>query len=73
MSPYSDHRGVMSSQETTHISLIKVTPISGKGTLGTWWCHGQRGPGHRAGDSRRKRWHEVVSKPCVLGRMRTSA
>jgi hypothetical protein len=29
----------MSSQETMHVSLIKVTPISGKGTLGTWWCH----------------------------------
>ena len=31
------------SQETEHVSLIKVTPISGKATLGTWWCHGQRG------------------------------
>jgi hypothetical protein len=27
----------MSSQETTHVSLMKVTPTSGKETLGTWW------------------------------------
>src|ERR1039458_2262386 len=33
----------MSSQEAVHVSLIKVTPRSGKGTLGTWWCHRQRG------------------------------
>ena len=33
----------MSSQETVHVSLIKVTPISGKETLGTWWCRGPRG------------------------------
>src|ERR1700733_9322932 len=29
----------MSSQETVHVSLIKVTPRSGKETLGTWWFH----------------------------------
>ena len=33
----------MSSQEAVHVSLIKVTPRSGKETLGTWWCHRQRG------------------------------
>jgi hypothetical protein len=33
----------MSSQEAVHASQIKVTPRSGKETLGTWWCHGQRG------------------------------
>jgi hypothetical protein len=33
----------MSSQEAGHVSLIKVTPTSGKGTLGTWWFHFQRG------------------------------
>ena len=27
----------MSSEETVHVSLMKVTPTSGKGTLGTWW------------------------------------
>jgi hypothetical protein len=27
----------MSSQETEHVSLMKVTPTSGKETLGTWW------------------------------------
>jgi hypothetical protein len=32
----------MSSQEAVHVSLIKVTPRSGKGTLGTWWFHFQR-------------------------------
>ena len=36
-------RGVMSSQEAVHVSLIKVTPRSGKETLGTWWFHCQRG------------------------------
>ena len=33
----------MSPQEVVHVSLIKVTPRSGKETLGTWWCHRQRG------------------------------
>jgi hypothetical protein len=27
----------MSSQEAVHVSLIKVTPTSSKGTLGTWY------------------------------------
>jgi hypothetical protein len=27
----------MSSEEAEHVSLMKVTPTSGKGTLGTWW------------------------------------
>src|SRR5262245_59819856 len=30
-------RGVMSSQEMVHVSLMEVTPTSGKGALGTWW------------------------------------
>ena len=33
----------MSSQEAVHVSLMEVTPTSGKGTLGTWWFHFQRG------------------------------
>ena len=33
----------MSWQEAVHVSLIKVTPRSGKETLGTWWFHFQRG------------------------------
>jgi hypothetical protein len=33
----------MSSQEAVHVSRMEVTPTSGKGTLGTWWFHGQRG------------------------------
>jgi len=33
----SDDRGVMSLQETVHVSLMKVTPTSGKAALGTWW------------------------------------
>jgi len=33
----------MSSQEMGHVSLMEVTLTSGKGTLGTWWCHFQRG------------------------------
>ena len=33
----SDDRGVMSLQETMHVSLMKVTPTSGKAALGTWW------------------------------------
>src|ERR1700746_2676022 len=32
----------MSSQEAVHVSLM-VMPTSGKGTLGTWWFHFQRG------------------------------
>src|SRR5262249_31640419 len=39
----TEDRGVMSPQEAMDVSLIKVTSLSGKGTLGTWWCHGQRG------------------------------
>jgi len=27
----------MSSEEAGHVSLMKATPTSGKGTLGTWW------------------------------------
>jgi len=27
----------MFSEEAVHVSLMKVTPTSGKGTLGTWW------------------------------------
>ena len=27
----------MSSQEMMYVSLMEVTPTSGKGTLGTWW------------------------------------
>src|SRR6267143_2848264 len=27
----------MSSEEAVHVSLMEVTPSSGKGTLGTWW------------------------------------
>ncbi len=33
----------MSSQEAVHVSRMEVTPTSGKGTLGTWWFHFQRG------------------------------
>jgi hypothetical protein len=33
----------MSSQEAVHVSLMEVTPTSGKGTLGTWRFHCQRG------------------------------
>ena len=47
----------MSPQETAHVSRIKVTPISGKETLGTWWCHWQRGGRTQ---SRGKPTHEMV-------------
>src|ERR1700674_4777090 len=33
----------MSSQEAVHVSPMEVMPTSGKGTLGTWWFHFQRG------------------------------
>ena len=33
----------MSSQEAVHVSLMEIMPTSGKGTLGTWWFHFQRG------------------------------
>jgi len=46
----------MSSQEAVHVSLIKVTPRSGKETLGTWWCHRQRGGRTQ---SRHKPTHEM--------------
>jgi hypothetical protein len=44
----------MSSQEAVHVSLIKVTPRSGKETLGTWWFHFQRGG-----------WTQSRPKPCA--------
>jgi len=47
----------MSSQEAVHVSLIKVTPRSGKETLGTWWCHRQRGGRTQ---SRQKPTHELA-------------
>ena len=47
----------MSSQEAVHVSLIKVTPRSGKETLGTWWCHRQRGGRTQ---SRHKPTHELA-------------
>jgi len=46
----------MSSQEAVHVSLIQVTPRSGKETLGTWWCHWQRGGRTQ---SRHKPTHEM--------------
>jgi hypothetical protein len=39
----SDDRGVTSSEETGHVSLMQVTPATGKGTLDLWWFHHQRG------------------------------
>jgi len=47
----------MTSQETVHVSLIKVTPRSGKETLGTWWCYRQRGGRTQ---SRPKPTHELA-------------
>ena len=47
----------MSSQEAVHVSLIKVMPRSGKETLGTWWCHRQRGGRTQ---SRHKPTHELA-------------
>jgi hypothetical protein len=46
----------MSPQEVVHVSLIKVTPRSGKETLGTWWFHFQRGGRTQ---SRHKPTHEM--------------
>ena len=46
----------MSSQEAVHVSLMEVTPTSGKGTLGTWWFHFQRGGRTQ---SRPSRTHEM--------------
>jgi hypothetical protein len=46
----------MSSQEAANVSLIKVAPRSGKGTLGTWWFHFQRGG---RTPSRHKPTHEM--------------
>src|SRR6266704_4652060 len=46
----------MSSQEAVHVSRIKVTPRSGKETLGTWGCHRQRGGRTQ---SRHKPTHEM--------------
>jgi hypothetical protein len=41
----SDERGVMSSEEPIHGSLMKVTPTSGKGTLGFGGSYNWRGLG----------------------------
>jgi len=46
----------MSSQEAANVSLIKVTPRSGEGTLGTWRFHFQRGGRTQ---SRHKPTHEM--------------
>src|ERR1700687_4607978 len=46
----------MSSQEAVHVSLMEVMPTSGKGTLGTWWLHFQRGGRTQ---SRHKPTHEL--------------
>src|SRR5260370_38025210 len=47
----------MSLQETVHVSLMEITPTSGKGTLGTWWFHFFSAVvGHRAD---RSRTHEM--------------
>src|SRR5258708_25250901 len=46
----------MSSQEAVHVSLMEVMPTSGKGTLGTWWFHCQRGGRTQ---SRHKPTHEL--------------
>ena len=46
----------MSPQEAVHVSRIKVTPRSGKETLGAWWFHFQRGGRTQ---SRHKPTHEM--------------
>src|SRR5258708_36526850 len=46
----------MSAQEAVHDSLMEVMPTSGKGTLGTWWFHFQRGGRTQ---SRHKPTHEL--------------
>src|ERR1700747_27829 len=64
----------MSSQEAVHVSLMEVMPTSGKGTLGTWWFHFQRGGRTQ---SRHKPTHELeLSYEQTIrrsGRMCTSA
>jgi len=60
----------MSSQETVHVSLVKVTPTSGKETLGTWWSLRQvrarlDKTGHLKTATRAK--DEAISKPVADG------
>jgi hypothetical protein len=53
----------MSSQETEHVSLMKVTPTSGKETLGTWWLLRQvRARLDKTGTSNRNQGQERSGK-----------
>jgi hypothetical protein len=64
----------MSSQEAVHVSLMEVTPTSGKGTLGTWWFHCQRG-GRTQSRPEPTQEMELGCEQTIRGpgRMRTSA
>jgi len=64
----------MSSQEAVHASPMEVTPRSGKGTLGPWWCHFQRG-GRTQSRQEPYVWDGIKlwANYSQLGRMRTSA
>ena len=68
-------RGVMSSEEAGHVSLMEVTPTSGKGTLGAWRSLRQarvRLDKTEHTTAARARG-EAMSKLRKTGRMRTSA
>src|SRR5271167_2190333 len=58
----------MSSQEAVHVSQMEVTPTSGKGTLGTWRFHFQRGGRTQSRpELYAMRWNEAVRKPFAVG------
>jgi hypothetical protein len=65
----------MSSEEAVNVSLMKVTPTSGKGTLGTWWFLRQaRARLDKTGHTTAARARgEALSKLRKTGRMRTRA
>jgi len=64
----------MSSQEAVQVSRMEVTPTSGKGTLGTWWFHFQRG-GRTQSRLEPYAWDgtKLWANHSQSGRMRTSA
>lgn len=64
----------MPSEETVHVSPMKVTPTLGKGTLGTWSFHSIHGqpdsaPVKAFAEDETRSWANQTK----LGRMRISA
>jgi hypothetical protein len=67
--------GVMPTEVTLDVALVRVTPKPGKGALGAWRFHRRpsypdAAPGFYEDDAL---WNEVVGKPYSTGCMRADA